>query len=168
MGADVHAFGVNNLKWTDDSWKIGYCPKELKKRRRRKSTTRSSYFPLKREKKKLRIKASAIEIPFTKALSESFGSVWIGQNLAKYALSIDEKKQKERMSGMKGRLCTNKQHTEMQHRNRWRMANMYILACLDASRRWLLQKQKHHQTQQQQQRRRRRQPQQPNQRTYRE
>lgn len=58
MGADVHAFGVNNLKWTDDSGKIGYCPKRIE--RKKKNDDSPKLFSV--EGKKMRIKADAIEI----------------------------------------------------------------------------------------------------------
>lgn len=97
MGADVHAFGVNNLKWTDDSRKIGYCPKELKgKKNKQQIDDALKLFSVEANtKKKLRIIASAIEIPFTKALSESFGSVWIGQKFSKIRTIASDNQRKK-------------------------------------------------------------------------
>lgn len=121
VGADVHAFGVNNLKWTDDSRKIGYCPKEQKKRRTKNQiAVVLKPFSIETTTKKMRIKVSAIEMPFTKALSEPFASVWISRNLAKYAYYLSMKMEKS--LNERNWLCTNKQ-TQMQHRDRWRMVN---------------------------------------------
>lgn len=139
MGADVHAFGVNNLIWTVDSRKIGYCPKELKK----KIQQAQAIFYCS-ERKKNEDKSARDRNTFTKALSESFASIWIVQNTAKYALSIDKKKE-ERMTVYKQ---TNKHKCNIE--TRWRMLNMLLYLYFDVNRRWLLQKQKQHQQQQQQ------------------